>query len=81
MRKEVRVFYNDPYIPELHILGSTLNSVELTEEEISLADCVVITTDHSYYNWSKITGLARAVFDTRGVTKKLIGDNIIRLGE
>ena len=46
-------------IPELHILGSTLNSVELTEEEISLADCVVITTDYSYYWYIQVNATKR----------------------
>jgi UDP-N-acetyl-D-glucosamine dehydrogenase len=61
------------------IVESSLTSVDLTDEILSLADCVVIATDHSCYDYKHIVNVARLVFDTRGATKKLLGDNIIRL--
>jgi len=71
--------YNDPYVMSIIIAESTLTSVDLTDEILSLADCVVIATDHSCYDYKHIVTIARLVFDTRGATKKLLGDNIIRL--
>jgi len=79
--KGARVSYNDPYIPDLQLPHETLSSVELTEERLSSADCVVIATDHSCYDWEQIVSWSKLVFDTRGVTRGLEGDNIIRLGE
>ena len=73
------VSYNDPYVMTIKIAESSLNSVSLTDEILSLADCVVIATDHSCYDYKHIVDTARLVFDTRGATKKLLGDNIIRL--
>ena len=55
--------------------------IELTEERLSSADCVVIATNHSGYDYQYIADKASLVFDTRGVTRGLEGDNIIRLGE
>lgn len=71
--------YNDPYVMTITIAESSLTSVDLTDEILSLADCVVIATDHSYYDYKHIVNVARLVFDARGATKNLRGDNIIRL--
>jgi UDP-N-acetyl-D-glucosamine dehydrogenase len=77
--KGASVSYNDPYIAKIQIDKDTLNSVELTEEHLSLADCVVIATDHSHYDYQHIADKASLVFDARGITKKLKNNNIIRL--
>lgn len=71
--------YNDPYVMTITIAESSLTSVDLTDEILSLADCVVIATDHSSYDYKHIVNVARLIFDARGATKNLRGDNIIRL--
>ena len=75
------VSYNDPYIPEIQLSQGSLSSIELTEESLSSADCVVIATDHSCYDMEQVVAHSKLVFDTRGATRKLEGNNIIRLGE
>jgi len=77
--KGTNVSYNDPYIVKIQISEDMLSSVELTEECLSSADCVVIATDHSYYNYQHIADKASLVFDARGATRKLDNNNIIRL--
>jgi UDP-N-acetyl-D-glucosamine dehydrogenase len=79
--KGAKVSYNDPCIPEVQLHQGTLTSVDLTEECLSSADCVLIATDHSCYDYQHILSKASLVFDTRGVTRGLKSDNIIRLGE
>jgi len=74
-----KISYNDPYISKIQISQDTLSSVELTEERLSSADCVVIATDHSCYDYQHIADKARLVFDTRGVTKSLPNSNIVRV--
>ena len=76
-----RVSYNDPYVPAIPHDPEALVSMELTDECLSAADCVVIATAHSCYDMRKIAALSKLVFDARGVTRHLRGDNIIRLGE
>jgi len=71
--------YNDPYIGKVEMAEDTLVSIELDDELLSSADCVVIATDHSCYDYQYITDKSSLVFDTRGATKNLQGDNIIRL--
>ena len=77
--KGASVSYNDSYISNVKISENILSSVELTEELLSSVDCVVIATDHSYYDYQQIADKASLVFDTRGITKKLNKPNIIRL--
>ncbi|MFC1908873.1 nucleotide sugar dehydrogenase [Chloroflexota bacterium] len=79
--KGAEVSYNDPYIAEIQIGEDTLKSVELTERYLSSTDCVVIATDHSDYDYQFLINNASLVFDTRGITRAIKGENIIRLGE
>ena len=44
-------------------------------------DCIVIATDHSCYDMGEVADRGQLIFDTRGVTRGLTGDNIVRLGE
>ena len=76
-----QVSYNDPFVPKLVPPRGNLTSVELTEDNLSSADCVVLATVHSSYNPGTIAASAKLVLDTRGITRKLNRDNVIRLGE
>jgi UDP-N-acetyl-D-glucosamine dehydrogenase len=80
-KKGAKVTYNDPYIPSIQTHQDTLYSVELTDECLSSADCVLIATAHDCYNLEKLVATSRLIFDTRGITKALKTDKIIRLGE
>ncbi len=77
--KGANVHYNDPYVAKVKVSDKTLASVELTEKQLSSADCVVIATDHTSYDYKYIAKKSGFVFDTRGITRKLRNKNIIRL--
>ena len=88
--KGCEVRYHDPYVGELrfdeaHTAGSvdSLNSVELTDEEIKRADCVVIVTNHSAVDYQRVVNLAALVVDTRnalnGDLRKESAARIVRL--
>ena len=79
--KGAEVSYNDFYIPEIQSPQGNLTSIKLTEESLSSADCVVIATDHSYYDMDQVVAHSKLIFDARGVTKGLEQKNILRLGE
>jgi UDP-N-acetyl-D-glucosamine dehydrogenase len=66
-RKAV-VIYNDEYVPSLTLQGRTLHSQALTSGLLQAANCVVIVTDHSYYDVDWIVDEARCIVDTRGLT-------------
>jgi len=79
--KGARVTYNDPYISEIQLGQGSLSSVEITKQNLSRADCVVIATDHSCYDLNKVIAHSKLIFDTRGATHGLRTKNVIRLGE
>ena len=65
------VHYNDPYVPALHHEGLDMESVELTDELLQSADCVVIVTDHTAYDWERIAQKARIIVDSRNALKNV----------
>lgn len=70
LRKGAKINYNDPYIPTINIKNKKLISKNLTPLLINQADCVVILTDHSKYDYSFIHKNAKLIIDTRNATKK-----------
>ncbi|MBI2301405.1 MAG: nucleotide sugar dehydrogenase [Armatimonadetes bacterium] len=57
--------YNDPHVPELPDHTPVLKCTSLDDTSLAWADCVVITTHHSAYDWEHIASHARLVVDTR----------------
>lgn len=72
--------YHDPFVPVLDEDGVHRTSVELTDEELRGADCVVITTDHSAVDYERVVRLSRLVVDTRNATRGIEGGDIVGLG-
>jgi UDP-N-acetyl-D-glucosamine dehydrogenase len=65
------VSYNDPYIPKAprqreHDLR--MESLELTEANLAAQDAVLISTNHSDYDYAWIVAHSRLVIDTRNAT-------------
>ncbi len=70
--KGAEVDYNDPYIPKppkMRKYRLDKCSVELTEENLKKYDCVVIATDHSYYDPDFLLKHANLIVDTRNLIK------------
>jgi UDP-N-acetyl-D-glucosamine dehydrogenase len=61
------VSFNDPYVDDLTDEGMNTPSVELNEENLSSADCVVVVTHHNAFDWRRIGDLATLIVDTRHV--------------
>ena len=61
------VTYHDPHVPVLKTDAYNLTSISDSELEHSLAsaDCVVIVTDHSTYDWERVRDTASLTVDTR----------------
>jgi len=70
-----KVLYNDPYVPQVE----GLKSITLTESSLRNADCVVITTAHSDYDYKQIVENARLVIDSRNATKGIKSKKIVKL--
>ena len=77
--RKATVLYNDEYVPSLTLPNHTLYSQSLTTELLQSVDCVVIITDHNYYDTSWIVQEACCIVDTRNMTQGHEDTKIIRL--
>ena len=67
------VSYHDPHVGELQFDGVEMCAVEYETAMFRAADCVLIVTDHSVYDWAEILDNAQLVVDTRNATANLRG--------
>ena len=61
------VYFHDPYIDEVDVAG--LQYTELSDQVLGWADCVVITTNHSWYDYAQVVEHAQMVVDSRNATR------------
>lgn len=75
--------YVDSYIPQMELLGETLNATDFSLDLIKNADLVLITTDHTGINYEDVVANANLVIDTRNATKhiKHSREKIVLLGD
>ena len=55
------------HAPSFHHEGMEMVSVRDLDAALEAADCVVITTDHTAYEWGEIARVASLVVDMRWV--------------
>jgi UDP-N-acetyl-D-glucosamine dehydrogenase len=65
--KGADIRYHDPHVSYLNYDGIQIDGEENLESALSEADCVVIVTDHSSYDWQTVMNNARLIVDTRNV--------------
>lgn len=71
LEDKANVAYHDPYVPEIKVADETIRSIELTDEVLATADLTIIATDHSQIDYGHLVEKAKAILDTRGVTRHL----------
>ena len=71
LHKGARLDYHDPHVPEFHVGGHVLKSVDLSDEALESADLVVIVTDHDAVDYDRVATKAQRIFDTRNATAKV----------
>lgn len=72
-REGAEIDFNDPYVPKLYKMRKydyTMESVELTAENLSKYDLVVLSTDHSDYDYQFIADNSKLILDTRNAFEK-----------
>ena len=71
IEKGALVDYNDPLIPELphmRMYDIKRRSVELSAENLAKYDCILVSTDHTVYDFDFIVKHAQLVVDTRNAS-------------
>jgi UDP-N-acetyl-D-glucosamine dehydrogenase len=77
-----QMVYNDPYVPEVQLGDNVYHSQRLTKALVAGVDCVLITTDHSQYDYDWLVRQAKLVIDTRNATATIVdvAQKIFKLG-
>jgi UDP-N-acetyl-D-glucosamine dehydrogenase len=70
------VFYTDPFVPKIEIIGEIFESVSVTTHLLASMDCVVVLTDHSNFNYEMIAMESRLVLDCRNALKDFPRENV-----
>jgi len=76
-KRGATVTYSDPHVPTLKLDGLSLNA--LPEAAAADADCVVIVTDHSAFDYGALVDRAPLIVDTRNALKNFRSPKIVRL--
>ncbi len=64
-QKGADVRYHDPHVPAFQHNGMAMNGEADLDAALDAADCVVIVTDHTTYDWEHVAAHASLVVDTR----------------
>jgi UDP-N-acetyl-D-glucosamine dehydrogenase len=76
-QRGARLTYTDPHVPCLKLDGLAMDSSPV--ETAAKADCVVIVTDHSDFDYPRLAAEARLIVDTRNALKGITAANVVRL--
>jgi UDP-N-acetyl-D-glucosamine dehydrogenase len=77
--KGAEVYYNDPYFATVgRGRHYDLNMTNTPLDNLGQYDAVLISTDHSTYDYRAIVDQAQLVIDTRNATKGIRANNVVR---
>ena len=79
--KGAAVTYTDPWVPTAPVGGVELKSVELSDQRLAEADCVLILADHAAFDYRHVVDTAGLVVDARNATWGIDApaDRVVRL--
>jgi UDP-N-acetyl-D-glucosamine dehydrogenase len=73
------IHFSDPYVPVITIGDKTIRSMELSPETLQSMDCVVVLTDHSAVDYSRVAELSPLVVDTRNALREFSAPGVVLL--
>lgn len=83
LKKGAVVSYHDPFVPSITVQlpsgGATLTSEPCTRELLATADCVVVLTDHSAFDYTELVAAAKLIVDTRNAVRTT-APHVVKLG-
>jgi UDP-N-acetyl-D-glucosamine dehydrogenase len=88
LRRGANVSYSDPHVPRYRVGRDVfcpdeqwLESVDLTDETLASADCIVIVAGHQAIDYTRIMQQARLIVDAVNITSGLNGTaRVVRVG-
>jgi UDP-N-acetyl-D-glucosamine dehydrogenase len=77
--KGARLSYCDPYVPEVRDSVIDLKASPFSASTLRKADCVLVVTDHSSFDYRMVARESKVVVDTRNALKGCNGKKIVKL--
>jgi UDP-N-acetyl-D-glucosamine dehydrogenase len=75
--------YSDKFISKvtfnINKKDRVIKSIDFNKNSINKYDCVIIATDHDYFDYKMILNSKKIIYDTRGRFKKISSPNIFNL--
>ncbi len=71
LKDGANIDYHDPYVSKFVEHGKQWHSIPLSKERLERADCVIILTNHSNIDYTRVVEQAKFVVDTRNATKNV----------
>ena len=72
--------YVDPYVPEIEVAGRKFRAKPLNRSLLRRADCVLILTDHSAFDYDLILRESKLILDTRNAINRRDVKKVYTLG-
>jgi UDP-N-acetyl-D-glucosamine dehydrogenase len=76
-KRGAKMTYSDPHVPTLRLDGESLEA--LPEVAAAEADCVLIVTDHTAFDYRALLDRSSLIVDTRNALKGFSSEKIVRL--
>ncbi|MDP9172084.1 MAG: nucleotide sugar dehydrogenase [Acidobacteriota bacterium] len=76
-RRGAHISYIDPFVPQIRLEDFTIQASD--PGTIGEADCVVVVTDHSSFDYPAMVRDAKLIVDTRNALKGIESEKIFRL--
>jgi UDP-N-acetyl-D-glucosamine dehydrogenase len=73
-----KMTYSDPFVPFVHLDGVEIRA-ENADAMAAVADCVVIATDHTNFDYTNVLAKSKLIVDTRNALKGKVSEKIVRL--
>ncbi|MGG3912724.1 nucleotide sugar dehydrogenase [Rossellomorea vietnamensis] len=61
----------DPYVSSFKAVGKTIETIEMNRELLNDSDLVLLTTDHTDFNYEMIAKESKVIFDTRNALQNV----------
>ena len=78
-QKGAKLSYCDPHVPVLDEHGIRMKAEKFSASTLRRADCVVVVTDHSAFDYRMVAKESKVIVDARNALKGKNGSKIIKL--
>jgi UDP-N-acetyl-D-glucosamine dehydrogenase len=78
-RRGAEVLYADPFVDAVGEHGLELSSVRVSDEMLESVDCVALLTPHDDFDYERVLGKARLLFDARNALSERQRDSVVTL--